>query len=72
MSTACVRRDEEKLGPPAIAHDDALPLDGGGLRERGVRARRKMARRKAGNDDKIKIEEGERGADGRGFRLGNG
>lgn len=25
MSTACVRRDDEKLGPPAIAHDDALP-----------------------------------------------
>lgn len=24
-STACVRRDEEKLGPPAIAHDDAFP-----------------------------------------------
>lgn len=27
MSTACVRRDEEKLGPPAIAHEDAPPPD---------------------------------------------
>lgn len=26
ISTACVRRDEEEEGPPAIAHDDSPPL----------------------------------------------
>lgn len=31
-STACVRRDEEEDGPPAIAHDDRPPLDANELK----------------------------------------